>query len=81
MADDTRGLYASVDLGIGMLDSQTLEYDDGTNVSSSKVDFDASFAGGATIGYRLNDRWAIELAIVTEIDRARTRAKLDAHAV
>ena len=63
MADDTRRLYTTVDLGIGMLDSQTLEYDDGTNVSSSKVDFDASFAGGATIGYRLNDRWAIEGAI------------------
>lgn len=63
MADDTRRLYTSVDLGIGMLDSQTLQYNDGTNDSSSKVDFDASFAGGATIGYRLNDRWAIEASL------------------
>ena len=59
-ADDQRRFYAIADIGAGTLGSQTIQFDDGNGVSSSKLDFDASFAGGGTLGYRISDRWAIE---------------------
>ena len=60
VADDDRRFYASADVGIGTLGSQTLEYDDGNNLTSVNTDFDASFTGGGLFGYRVNNRWSIE---------------------
>ena len=45
---------------LGELASTTLTYSDGVTSESSAVSFDASFAGGATIGYRISDRFGIE---------------------
>ena len=58
-ADDT-GWYASAVAGINTLGSETIEYRNGATVESSDADFDASFAGGATFGYRLSPQWRIE---------------------
>ena len=52
--------YATADLGFGVLGSESLDYRDGATRSSAEADFDPSFAGGATLGWRLNDRWRLE---------------------
>lgn len=52
--------YATGNIGLGNLSSTTLTYSDGTNSSSDTAEFDASFVGGATLGYRLTDRFSIE---------------------
>jgi opacity protein-like surface antigen len=58
-AQDTRW-YATADVGLGALGSQTLTYDDGTNQSTAKADFSASFAGGGSVGYRFANGFALE---------------------
>ncbi len=52
--------YGTLDAGIGFLGSEDLNYRDGTTNVTGEADFDASFTGGATLGYRLNDRWRVE---------------------
>ncbi len=72
-ADDERRFYASADFGAGFLGSQTLEFDDGSNVSTSDADFNASWTAGATIGYRVARNWALEGEIMyrrNELDSA-----------
>ncbi|MGB5256700.1 MAG: outer membrane beta-barrel protein [Woeseiaceae bacterium] len=59
LADDS-GWYATANLGLGNLSSATLTYSDGTNSESSSASFDASFAGGGTIGYQFTNRLAVE---------------------
>ena len=58
-AQDSRW-YATADIGIGSLGSQTLTYDDGTGGMSADADFSASFAGGGSIGYRLGNGLGVE---------------------
>lgn len=58
-ADDSRW-YATLDAGIGFLGSEDLNYRDATTNVTGEADFDASFTGGGTVGYRLNDDWRIE---------------------
>jgi opacity protein-like surface antigen len=58
-ADDSRW-YATLDAGIGFLGSEDLNYRDATTDVTAEADFDASFTGGATVGYRLNDAWRVE---------------------
>lgn len=57
-ADDERWYFAG-NLGAGDLAATTLSYTAGETAVAS-VDFDVSFAGGATIGYRLTDRFSVE---------------------
>lgn len=52
--------YVTGSVGLGDLASTTLTYSDGVTSESSAVSFDASFTGGATIGYRISDRFGIE---------------------
>lgn len=58
-ADEDRW-YLTGNVGVGNLASTTLTYSDGTTSESDNVSFDASFAGGATIGYRLSNGFSIE---------------------
>ena len=58
-ADDERW-YATADIGIGFLGSETLSYRDGTTTGSTSAGFDPSFAGGGTIGWRVDDNWRLE---------------------
>ncbi len=59
-ADDNDRFYATAIVGVGFLGSQNLNYRDGTIDSSVTGDFDASFNGGGTVGYRVNDQWRVE---------------------
>ena len=59
LADSDRW-YATANVGLGELSSATLTYSDGDSEGSSESSFDASFAGGATVGYQVNERFAIE---------------------
>ena len=52
--------YLAGNLGLGDLASTTLTYSDGVTTESASVSFDASFAGGATVGYRISDRFSVE---------------------
>lgn len=58
-ADDRRW-YATANVGVGNLSSATLTYTDGTTSESDSASFDASFAGGGTVGYQFANRWAVE---------------------
>lgn len=60
VAQEEHGFYASGVVGVGFLGSENVNYRDGTINATAKAEFDASFTGGATAGYRLNDRWRIE---------------------
>jgi outer membrane protein W len=59
MADNDRW-YLAGDVGFGNLGSTTLTYTDTDTSASASTSFDVSFAGGATIGYRLSNRFSIE---------------------
>lgn len=52
--------YVTGNLGLGDLASTTLTYSDGTTTESSAVNFDMSFAGGITAGYRISERFSVE---------------------
>ena len=52
--------YAAGNVGVGNLSSTSLTFSDGTNSSSDSVSFDASFTGGATLGYQITDRISLE---------------------
>ena len=52
--------YLTGNMRMGNLASTTLTYSDGSTSESADVSFDASFAGGATIGYRISDGFGIE---------------------
>jgi hypothetical protein len=57
---DIGGWYATANVGLGDLSSATLTYSDGNSSESDSASFDASFAGGGTIGYQFDSRFAIE---------------------
>lgn len=59
-AADDSGWYASASIGLGNLSSATLTYSDGTASESASTSFDASFAGGGTLGYQFANRLAVE---------------------
>ncbi|MEO1575238.1 MAG: porin family protein [Pseudomonadota bacterium] len=59
-AQDDTSFYATGVVGIGFLGSEDLAYRDGVISSTAEADFDPSFTGGGTVGYRLNDAWRIE---------------------
>lgn len=59
-AANDSGWYATANVGLGSLSSATLIYSDGTSSESDSASFDASFAGGGTIGYQLANRLAVE---------------------
>ncbi len=59
LADDDR-YYVTGNVGIGFLGSEDLTYSDSVQTATAEADFDASFAGGGTIGYYLTDRWRVE---------------------
>ncbi len=52
--------YVTASVGIGNLSSQDLTYRDGAVTQTAEADFDASFNGGGTLGYRFNENWRIE---------------------
>jgi hypothetical protein len=52
--------YATASVGMGTLSSSTLTFNDGTTPSSADASYEASFAGGGTLGYRLGNNWAVE---------------------
>jgi opacity protein-like surface antigen len=53
-------LYASASIGVGLLSSSTLTFDNGDVSSTASGDYDASFAGGGAIGYRFGNGWTLE---------------------
>ncbi len=61
---EERRWYATLDAGIGFLGTEDLNYRDALTDVTGEADFDASFTGGGTLGYRLNDRWRVEGEIV-----------------
>ena len=52
--------YGTASVGLGSLDSETLVFDNGTETSSARAEFESSFAGGGAIGYRFSNGWALE---------------------
>jgi outer membrane protein W len=58
-ADESRW-YVAGNLGFGDLASTSLTYSDGNTTESSDASFDLSFAGGASIGYRISERFSVE---------------------
>lgn len=52
--------YATASVGVGFLSSTAMTYDDGSDSGSFDADFEASFAGGGTVGYRFSDRFSLE---------------------
>jgi len=52
--------YLAGNIGLGNLASTTLTYSDGATSASDAVSFDASFVGGATIGYRIANGFSVE---------------------
>lgn len=59
-ADEDDRWYATANLGIGSLAGSTLTYSDGTSTTSAEADFEASFVGGGTLGYRFDNGWNLE---------------------
>ena len=59
VADDKK-YYATGNVGIGFLGSETLTYSDSLLTATSEAEFDPSFAGGGTLGYYLTDNWRLE---------------------
>ena len=60
MADDDNRWYATANIGIGSLADAPLTYSDGTQSDSVDASYEASFAGGGTLGYRFARGWALE---------------------
>lgn len=60
LAQQDSGVYATAVAGIGFLGSEDLNYRDGMINATAEGDFEASFSGGGTVGYRLNSDWRIE---------------------
>lgn len=52
--------YATASLGLGNLSSSSLTYNDGGSPESADADYETSFAGGGTIGYRFANRLSVE---------------------
>lgn len=52
--------YATAQIGVGSLSSSTLTYSDGTNTETANAEFEASFVGGGTLGYRFDNGWNLE---------------------
>ena len=59
-ADDDQRWYATANIGIGTLSDETLTYSDGNSSESVSASYDASFAGGGTVGYRFANGWSLE---------------------
>ena len=59
-AEPEHRFYATGVVGVGFLDSDDINYRDGAVDSTAKADFDPSFTGGVTAGYRLNESWRVE---------------------
>ncbi len=60
MADEDDRWYATANLGLGSLGGSTLTYSDGTSTTTAEADFEASFVGGGTLGYRFDNGWNLE---------------------
>ncbi len=60
VADEGQRWYATANVGLGMLSDDTLTYNDGSTAQSVNASYEASFAGGGTIGYRFGNRWSLE---------------------
>ncbi len=60
VADEDSRWYATANIGLGTLDDSTLSYFDGSTSSSADASYEASFAGGGTIGYRFANGWSLE---------------------
>ena len=69
LADEDNRWYATADLGLGSLGSSTLTYSDGTTTSTAEADFEASFVGGGTLGYRFDNGWNLEGEIMNRTTR------------
>ena len=54
------GWYATGNIGMGGLSSSSLTYSDGNVSESLSADFDAGFTGGASAGYRFDNRIRLE---------------------
>ena len=52
--------YATAQVGLGSLSSSSLSYSDGTSSETTNANFEESFAGGGTLGYRIGKGWSIE---------------------
>ena len=60
LAADDKPWYATANLGLGTLSDETLTFSDGTTSESVSASYEASFAGGGTIGYRFANGWSLE---------------------
>ena len=54
------GWYAAANVGMGNLASSSLTYRDGNASETFRSDFDAGFTGGASAGYRFDNRLRLE---------------------
>jgi len=52
--------YATADAGIGFLGNQNLTFRDGVITETAEAEFDTSFAGGGTVGYKFSNDWRVE---------------------
>ena len=60
LAADDKPWYATANLGLGTLSDETLTFSDGTTSESVSASYEASFAGGGTIGYQFANGWSLE---------------------
>ena len=52
--------YATAQVGLGSLSSSSLSYSDGISSETTSANFEESFAGGGTLGYRIGNGWSVE---------------------
>jgi outer membrane protein W len=60
VADDDNRWYATANIGLGTLGDSTLSFSDGSTTNTAEASYDASFAGGGTIGYQFGNGWSLE---------------------
>ena len=58
--DASERWYATASVGMGTLSSSTLTFNDGMTPTSTEASYEASFAGGGTLGYRFSNNWSVE---------------------
>ena len=63
LADANNRWYATANVGVGLLDDNTLTFTSGSDSSTAGASYEASFAGGGTLGYRFAGGWSLEAEI------------------
>lgn len=71
-AADDSGWYGRVSLGINSINTDQLVLVDNSGTQNASADFNASFTGGGSVGYRYGERWRVEADVTyrsAETDR------------